>query len=84
VTDKRGLTYRDSGVDIDPRTALARIKGFLKETKTPETLVGPGPFGGSSGRPGVRRAVWSQHGRVGTKLKVAFAAGIHDTVGRDS
>ena len=86
MTDKRGLTYRDSGVDIDAQdAALARIKGFLKETKTAETLSDLGSFGGLFKVPGGYEEpvlVASTDG-VGTKLKVAFAAGIYDTVGRD-
>jgi phosphoribosylformylglycinamidine cyclo-ligase len=86
LTEKRGLTYRDSGVDIDAQdVALARIKGFLKETKTPETLSDLGSFGGLFKVPGGYEEpvlVASTDG-VGTKLKVAFAAGIYDTVGRD-
>jgi len=86
VSEKRGLTYRDSGVDIDAQdVALARIKGFLKETKTPETLSDLGSFGGLFRVPaGYEEPVLvASTDGVGTKLKVAFAAGIHDTVGRD-
>ena len=86
MTEKRGLTYRDSGVDIDAQdVALARIKGFLKETKTPETLSDLGSFGGLFRVPdGYDEPVLvASTDGVGTKLKVAFATGIYDTVGRD-
>ena len=83
---KRGMTYKDSGVDIDAQDeALARIKGYLRETKTPDTLSDLGSFGGLFRVPaGYREPVLvASTDGVGTKLKVAFAAGVHDTVGRD-
>ena len=83
---KRGLTYRDSGVDIDAQDrALARIRRFLRETRTPETLSDLGSFGGLFRVPaGYEEPVLvASTDGVGTKLKVAFATGIHDTVGRD-
>jgi phosphoribosylformylglycinamidine cyclo-ligase len=86
VSEKRGLTYKQSGVDIDAQDrALARIKGFLRETKTPETLSDLGSFGGLFRVPaGYEEPVLvASTDGVGTKLKVAFALGIHDTVGRD-
>jgi phosphoribosylformylglycinamidine cyclo-ligase len=86
VTLKRGLTYRESGVDIDAQDqALARIKGMLRETKTADTLSDLGSFGGLYRVPSGYTApvlVASTDG-VGTKLKVAIAAGVHTTVGRD-
>ena len=82
----RGMTYKGSGVDIDAQDrALARIRGFLRETKTPETLSDLGSFGGLFKVPtGYAEPVLvASTDGVGTKLKVAFAAGVHDTVGRD-
>ncbi len=44
---KKGLTYRDAGVDIDAQDeALRRIKGFVKGTRTPGVLADLGSFGG--------------------------------------
>jgi phosphoribosylformylglycinamidine cyclo-ligase len=86
VSVKRGLTYRDSGVDIDAQDrALARIRDLLRETKTPETLSDLGSFGGLFRVPaGFEEPVLvASTDGVGTKLKVAFAAGVHHTVGRD-
>ncbi len=84
---KPGLTYRDAGVDIDAQDeALDRIKGFLKSTRTPGVLADLGSFGGLF-RPdlsGFKEPVLvSSSDGVGTKLKVAFESGIHNTVGRD-
>ncbi len=82
-----GLTYRDAGVDIDAQDeALRRIKDLLRSTRTPGVLADLGAFGGMFA-PDLRGMeapvlVASADG-VGTKLAVAFAAGVHDTVGRD-
>ncbi len=84
---KAGLTYKDAGVDIDAQDeALDRIKGLLKTTRTPGVLADLGSFGGLY-RPDLSGLeepvlVGSSDG-IGTKLKVAFDAGIHNTVGRD-
>ena len=86
MTLKRGLTYRDSGVDIDAQDrALARIKGLLRETKTAETLSDLGSFGGLFRVPSgyAEPVLVASTDGVGTKLKVAIAAGVHDTIGRD-
>ena len=82
----KGLTYRDSGVDIDEGDALVeRIKPLARRTARPEVLAGIGGFGGLFEVPqGYREPVLvvGTDG-VGTKLKLAFLAGKHDTVGID-
>ncbi len=84
---ERPLTYRDSGVDIDRQDeALRRIKGFVRSTKTRGVLSDLGGFGGLF-QPdlGGRESpvlVASCDG-IGTKLRLAFDTGIHDSVGRD-
>src|SRR6266446_7765716 len=82
----KGLTYRDSGVDIDEGDALVeRIKPHARRTSRPEVLSGIGGFGGLFEVPqGYRQPVLvvGTDG-VGTKLKLAFLAGKHDTVGID-
>ena len=83
---KRGLTYKESGVDIDAQDrALAKIKGYVRGTKTAGTLSDLGSFGGLFAVPaGYKEPVLvASADGVGTKLKIAFATGIHDTVGRD-
>lgn len=85
--EKKRLTYRDAGVDIDAQDeALRRIKGFVKSTRTPGVLADLGAFGGLF-RPqldGFDEAVLvASADGVGTKLKAAFLSGIHDTIGRD-
>src|SRR3989454_6032943 len=82
----KGLTYRDSGVDIDEGDALVeRIKPHARRTSRPEVLSGIGGFGGLFEVPkGYHEPVLvvGTDG-VGTKLKLAFLAGCHDTVGID-
>lgn len=84
---KYGLTYRDSGVDIDAQdAALSRIKEIAKSTFTPGVLSEIGLFGGcfapDPGNPDGQVLVASADG-VGTKLKVAQMVGRYDTVGQD-
>jgi len=81
-----GLTYRDAGVDIDAKNrAFELIKHNVRSTFGPHVLSDFGTFGpmlalGSGYREPV--LVASADG-VGTKLKLAFALGKHDTVGID-
>ncbi len=87
MTEKRkGLTYRDAGVDIDAQDrALARIREHLASTRTPGVLSDLGSFGGLFRVPrdvDDPVLVASTDG-VGTKLKLAFMTGRHDTVGED-
>ena len=80
-------TYSDAGVDIDAATrATDKIKELAKRTFNERTLSEIGSFGGMFDGAFPKLAepvlVASADG-VGTKLKVAFATGIHNTVGRD-
>lgn len=80
-----GSTYRESGVDIDQANlAKKRIKTLARRTFTPGVLTEIGGFGGlfQLKRTGNPILVSSVDG-VGTKLKVAFATGVHLTVGHD-
>ena len=80
------LTYRDAGVDLDAADRAKRALGPLLEATSDEnTLSGLGAFGGLYAVPrGMSEPVLvSSADGVGTKLKVAFASGRHDTVGRD-
>jgi len=87
VTDPRPLTYADAGVDIDAKMgALSRAKDAIRSTFTKGVVGDVGGFGGLF-RPDFSGMsdpllVASADG-VGTKLKVAIAAGIHGTVGQD-
>jgi phosphoribosylformylglycinamidine cyclo-ligase len=83
---EKGLSYRDAGVDIDAATrAMGGIRGMIAATRTADTLSDLGSFGGLYRVPrgmGEPVLVASTDG-VGTKLKLAFLSGRHDTVGED-
>jgi phosphoribosylformylglycinamidine cyclo-ligase len=82
----RPATYRDAGVDIEEGDALVeRIKPHARRTLRPEVLAGIGGFGGLFQIPkGYREPVLvAGTDGVGTKLKLAFQTGRHDTVGID-
>ena len=81
------MDYKTSGVDIDAgQEVVERVKRFAKSTFTEGVLSDIGAFGGLF-RPELSGMdepvlVASADG-VGTKLAVAFAAGVHTTVGVD-
>ena len=82
----KGLSYRDAGVDIDAGDALVdAIRPFAKRTLRPEVLAGIGGFGALCAIPKKYRepVLVSGTDGVGTKLKLAFELGRHDTVGID-
>jgi len=84
--EKKPLTYKDAGVDIEAGEKLVdRIKPFCKATFDENVLAGIGGFGAGYLFPqGYREPVLvSGTDGVGTKLKVAQMAGVHDTVGID-
>jgi phosphoribosylformylglycinamidine cyclo-ligase len=81
-----GLTYRDAGVDIDAGDSLVeRIKPHVKRTMRREVMTDLGGFAGLCAIPtGYREPLLvSCTDGVGTKLKLAFLTGRHDTVGVD-
>ena len=79
-------SYKDSGVDLDAADeTVARIAGHVRSTRRPEVLGDIGGFGGLVSIPtGYADPVLvSSTDGVGTKLKVAEAAGRFDTIGID-
>jgi phosphoribosylformylglycinamidine cyclo-ligase len=81
-----GLRYRDAGVDIDAGDALVeRIKPYARRTMRPEVLAGIGGFGAlvEIGKRYREPVLVAGTDGVGTKLKLAFALGRHDTIGID-
>jgi phosphoribosylformylglycinamidine cyclo-ligase len=91
VTKKTGMagkkttsiSYADAGVNIDEADrAVDRIKGLARATFSKNVLTGIGSFGAAYRLAGFKDPVLiSSADGVGTKLKVAFLADKHDTVG---
>ena len=81
---KKKSAYAAAGVDIDEMDrGLAKIKADVKSTRTPGVLSDIGRFGGLFRSPGKDVILVASTDGVGTKLKIANMAGIHDTVGQD-
>jgi phosphoribosylformylglycinamidine cyclo-ligase len=84
---KQGLTYAKAGVGIAAGDALVRRIGpVAKRTNIPGVLAGVGGFSAlfDLKSRGYRHPILvSSTDGVGTKLKIAFMSGIHDTVGID-
>src|SRR2546423_1738872 len=84
---KPSIGYRDAGVDIDAaNVATSKIKELARSTFNARTLSEIGSFGGmfDAAFPALRQPVLvASADGVGTKLKIAFVTGIHNTVGRD-
>ncbi len=86
-------TYRESGVDLDVyRESMSRLPRLLRRTHSPRVLPAEGGFAGlfqldfSDGLFARRYqdpVLVSGTDGVGTKLKVAQLAGVHNTVGID-
>ncbi len=80
-------TYKAAGVDIEAGEKLIdRIKPLVRSTFTPSVMTDIGLFGAffDAKFPDYEHPVLvSSVDGVGTKLKIAFATGIHTTVGQD-
>ncbi|HEY1163074.1 MAG TPA: phosphoribosylformylglycinamidine cyclo-ligase [Candidatus Dormibacteraeota bacterium] len=78
-----GLSYAAAGVDIEAyERVLERVKPLIAATHGKEVAVGVGPFAGLYQLPGGGHLAASADG-VGTKIKVAIAAGAHRGIGTD-
>ncbi len=80
------ITYKQSGVDIEAGDELVRrIKPLALATRIPEVVDEVGGFAGMVRLPSdiVDPLLVSGTDGVGTKLKLAFATGKHDTIGQD-
>jgi phosphoribosylformylglycinamidine cyclo-ligase len=81
------MDYRQAGVDIDAgHETVRRIKSLARATFTPGVLSDIGSFGGLFRLDRDRFAdpvLVSSADGVGTKLRVAFLTGRHDTIGAD-
>ena len=84
---KKGLTYKSAGVDIDEGEKLVeRIKPLVRKTFSPEVMTNIGSFSALF-KLNLKRykkpVLVSGTDGVGTKLKIAFMTGKHNTVGID-
>ena len=83
----QGLTYAKAGVSIEAGDELVRRIGpIAKRTQVPGVLAGVGGFSAlfDLKSRGYREPVLvSSTDGVGTKLKIAFMTGIHDSIGID-
>ena len=83
------MTYRSAGVDIEAGyEAVRRIKGHARANSPAEVVGGIGSFGGLFALltgSSTENLSWSAGtDGVGTKLKIAFMTGRHDTIGIDA
>jgi phosphoribosylformylglycinamidine cyclo-ligase len=81
------MDYKQSGVDVDAgKEVVRRIRTLAQGTFNPAVLSEIGSFGGlfALDRLGVSDPVLvASADGVGTKLRLAFMTGIHDTIGVD-
>jgi phosphoribosylformylglycinamidine cyclo-ligase len=81
------VTYKDAGVDIAAGNSFVNmIKPLVKATSRPEVMADIGGFGGLFALNTVKYrnpVLVSGTDGVGTKLKIAFMADRHDTIGID-
>lgn len=87
-TEARSHAYARAGVDIDAATdAVARMKAHVATTRTTGVVTDIGAFGGMFALSALGQfhdpILVSSIDGVGTKLKIAFTTGRHDTIGRD-
>jgi phosphoribosylformylglycinamidine cyclo-ligase len=84
---KKGLTYAQSGVDIDAGNRMVElIKPLVKATARPGADAEIGGFGGlfDLKRAGFKDPVLvAANDGVGTKVKIAIETGLHGTIGID-
>ncbi|HIA74599.1 MAG TPA: phosphoribosylformylglycinamidine cyclo-ligase [Gemmatimonadetes bacterium] len=80
------MKYREAGVDLEAAERSMRSIGVLvQSTVDARTLSQVGGFGGLYVVPEdvVNPILVSSTDGVGTKIKLAFMTGVHDTIGRD-
>jgi len=85
MSDNGGLSYAAAGVNLDAADrAKDALKALVAKTRDENTLSEMGLFGGLYAVPGglSQPVLVSSADGVGTKLKIAFMTGRHDTVGQ--
>jgi len=85
MPSRKQVSYKDAGVNIDEADrAVSLIKKHARPTFTPGVLTDIGSFGAGFQITGYKQPVLiSSADGVGTKLKIAFLTGRHDTIGED-
>jgi phosphoribosylformylglycinamidine cyclo-ligase len=85
MASQKQISYKQAGVDIDEaHRAVSLIKGHAKGTFTRGVRTDIGSFGAGFELSGFKKPVLiSSADGVGTKLKIAFMSGKHDTIGED-
>jgi len=85
MASKQSIGYTQAGVNIDEADrAVSAIRKMAKRTFSKNVLTDIGSFGGGFLLKGWKQPVLvSSADGVGTKLKLAFATGRHDTIGED-
>ncbi len=85
MASRKRISYKDAGVDIDEASrAVSSIRELAQKTFNRSVLTDIGSFGGGYLLKGWKNPVLvSSADGVGTKLKLAFLTGRHDTIGED-
>ena len=88
MTETKGLSYKDAGVDIDAgNRAVQLLKGKVSQTHGAEVLAGVGAFGGlfdlSSRIAGTSMVLAASTDGVGTKVRLATQANRYAALGMD-
>jgi phosphoribosylformylglycinamidine cyclo-ligase len=79
-----GLSYAAAGVDVAAyQRLLERVRPLIEATHGPQVATGIGPFAGLYELPGGVGHLAASADGVGTKIKVAIAAGSHRGIGAD-
>src|ERR1700728_831429 len=85
MPSRKAITYRDAGVSIEEADrAVSLIREHARGTFTRSVLTDIGSFGGGYLLSGWKNPVLvSSADGVGTKVKIAFQTGRHNTIGED-
>ena len=85
MASRKAITYQDAGVSIDEADrAVSLIRKHARNTFTRSVLTDIGSFGGGYLLSGWKKPVLvSSADGVGTKVKIAFLTGRHNTIGED-
>ncbi|HEY3738531.1 MAG TPA: phosphoribosylformylglycinamidine cyclo-ligase [Bryobacteraceae bacterium] len=85
MASQNGIGYSSAGVNIDEADrAVASIRTMARKTFSKNVLTDIGSFGGGFQLTGYKNPVLvSSADGVGTKIKLAFLTGRHDTIGED-